>query len=154
MEKHPNLIIIQTLSKAYGLAGIRLGACYASREIIAVLNTIKPPYNVNELTQKRALERILNYESVAGEINSILIQRDALSKVLLEVNYVNKVYPSEANFILARVDDANKRYNQLLEKGIVVRNRSSQALCENTLRFTVGTTEENEKLIAVLKELA
>jgi len=154
LHNYPNLVIIQTLSKAYGLAGIRLGICYASAEIIGVLNKIKPPYNVNELTQKRALERILNYESVAREINSILKQRDALSKVLLEVNYVNKVYPSEANFILARVDDANKRYNQLLKKGIVVRNRSSQALCENTLRFTVGTTEENEKLIAVLKELA
>ena len=154
LHEYPNLVIIQTLSKAYGLAGIRLGICYASAEIIAVLNKIKPPYNVNELTQKRALERILDTQSITNEINSILVERDRLSKVLLEVDFVEKVFPTEANFILARVDDANKRYDQLITKGIVVRNRSTQALCENTLRFTVGTSEENKKLIAALKELA
>ncbi|WP_028375309.1 histidinol-phosphate transaminase [Leeuwenhoekiella sp. MAR_2009_132] len=154
LHEYPNLVIIQTLSKAYGLAGIRLGICYASAEIIAVLNKIKPPYNVNELTQKRALERILDTDNVEKEINSILIERDELSKVLLEVDFVKVVFPSEANFVLARVDDANKRYDQLIQKGIVVRNRSTQALCENTLRFTVGTSEENKKLIAALKELA
>ena len=154
LHEYPNLVIIQTLSKAYGLAGIRLGICYASTEIIAVLNKIKPPYNVNELTQKRALERILDTQSITNEINSILVERDRLSKVLLEVDFVEKVFPTEANFILARVDDANKRYDQLITKGIVVRNRSTQALCENTLRFTVGTSEENKKLIAALKELA
>ncbi|MFI8379782.1 histidinol-phosphate transaminase [Leeuwenhoekiella sp. NPDC079379] len=153
LHEYPNLVIIQTLSKAYGLAGIRLGICYASAEIIAVLNKIKPPYNVNQLTQRRALERILDSESVKSEISSILEQRDDLSKVLLEVDFVKNVFPSEANFILARVDDANKRYDQLIKKGIVVRNRSTQALCENTLRFTVGTFQENTKLIAALKEL-
>ena len=153
LQQYPNLVIIQTLSKAYGLAGIRLGICYASAAIIAVLNKIKPPYNVNELTQKKALERILDFESVATEINSILKERDILSKVLLEVSFVEKIFPSEANFILARVDDADKRYNELIKKGIVVRNRSTQALCENTLRFTVGTSTENKKLIAALKEL-
>ena len=96
---------------------------------------------------------MLDDKKVQGEINMILKERDALSKVLLQVNFVEKVYPSEANFILSKVDDANKRYNQLIKKGIVVRNRSSQALCENTLRFTVGTTTENEKLITALKEL-
>ncbi|MDP5044772.1 MAG: histidinol-phosphate transaminase [Leeuwenhoekiella sp.] len=154
LHEYPNLVIIQTLSKAYGLAGIRLGICYASAEIIAVLNKIKPPYNVNELTQKRALERILDTDNVKKEINSILIERDELSKVLLEVDFVKVVFLSEANFVLARVDDANRRYDQLIQKGIVVRNRSTQALCENTLRFTVGTSEENKKLIAALKELA
>ena len=153
LQEYPNLVVIQTLSKAYGLAGIRLGICYASAEIIAILNKIKPPYNVNELTQKRALARVLDDTSVQKEISSILKERDALSKVLLEVNFVEKVYPSEANFILAKVDDANLRYNQLIKKGIVVRNRSTQALCENTLRFTVGTSEENQKLISALKEL-
>ena len=153
LQEYPNLVIIQTLSKAYGLAGIRLGICYASAEIIAILNKIKPPYNVNELTQKRALERVLDTEKVETEINSILEERDVLSKVLLQVNFVQHVFPSEANFILARVDDANKRYDQLIQKGIVVRNRSTQALCENTLRFTVGTPEENKKLIAALNEL-
>ncbi len=154
LEKYPNLIITQTLSKAYGMAGIRLGLCYASEEIITVLNKIKPPYNVNELTQQRALERVLDTKSVAIEIAGILEEREKLSKTLAQVSYVNKVYNSDANFILAKVDDATKRYNQLLEKGIVVRNRTTQALCENTLRFTVGTVEENEKLIIALKQLA
>lgn len=153
LQEYPNLVVTQTLSKAYGLAGIRLGICYASAEIIAILNKIKPPYNVNELTQKRALERVIDDTSVQNEITAILKERDALSKVLLEVNFVEKVYPSEANFILAKVDDANKRYEQLIKRGIVVRNRSTQALCENTLRFTVGTSEENQKLISALKEL-
>ncbi|EAQ48670.1 histidinol-phosphate transaminase [Leeuwenhoekiella blandensis] len=153
LQEYPNLVVTQTLSKAYGLAGIRLGICYASAEIIAILNKIKPPYNVNELTQKRALERVLDNTSVQNEITAILKERDALSKVLLEVYFVEKVYPSEANFILAKVDDANKRYEQLIKRGIVVRNRSTQALCENTLRFTVGTSEENQKLISALKEL-
>ena len=96
---------------------------------------------------------MLDDASVQNEITAILRERDALSKVLLEVNFVEKVYPSEANFILAKVDDANKRYEQLIKRGIVVRNRSTQALCENTLRFTVGTSEENQKLISALKEL-
>ncbi len=154
LEKYPNLIITQTLSKAYGMAGIRLGLCYASEEIITVLNKIKPPYNVNELTQQRALERVLDTKSVVTEIAGILKEREKLSKALAQVSYVTKVYNSDANFILAKVDDATKRYNQLLEKGIVVRNRTTQALCENTLRFTVGTVEENEKLIIALKQLA
>ncbi len=154
LKKYPNLIITQTLSKAYGMAGIRLGLCYASEEIITVLNKIKPPYNVNELTQQRALERVLDTKSVVTEIAGILEEREKLSKALAQVSYVTKVYNSDANFILAKVDDATKRYNQLLEKGIVVRNRTTQALCENTLRFTVGTVEENEKLIIALKQLA
>ncbi len=154
LEKYPNLIVTQTLSKAYGMAGIRLGLCYASEEIITVLNKIKPPYNVNELTQQRALERVLDGKSVATEIACILEEREKLSKTLAQVSHVTKVYNSDANFILAKVDDATKRYNQLLEKGIVVRNRTTQALCENTLRFTVGTVEENEKLIAVLQSIS
>ena len=153
LHEHPNLIITQTLSKAYGMAGIRLGLCYASAEIIAVLNKIKPPYNVNELTQKRALERVLHSEAVEVEIEKILRQRKLLAKALQDVDFIEKIFPSEANFILARVDNADLRYKQLIEKGIVVRNRSNQALCESTLRFTVGTEEENKKLIAVLRKL-
>ena len=153
LKDYPNLIVTQTLSKAYGMAGIRLGICIASKEIISVLNKIKPPYNVNELTQKRALERVLNQVKVKLEVSEILIQKEELSKVLLEVKYVSKVYPADANFILAKVDDSTKRYNQLLEKGIVVRNRTTQPLCQNTLRFTVGTSEENIKLIKALKEI-
>tara|TARA_R110002126_G_scaffold6123_1_gene32354 strand:- start:531 stop:1589 length:1059 start_codon:yes stop_codon:yes gene_type:complete len=150
LDEYPNLIITQTLSKAYGLAGIRLGICYASAAIIAILNKIKPPYNVNELTQQRALERLADKEKIQLEINSIVIQRDDLLKVLDEVKFVSKIYPTEANFVLIKVDDATKRYNQLIAKGIVIRNRTTQQLCENTLRLTVGTEDENKKLMEAL----
>lgn len=153
LDKYPNLVVTQTLSKAYGMAGIRLGICIASEEIISVLNKIKPPYNVNELTQQRALERVRDQEKINSEITDLLKNKEELSKVLIEINFVSKVYPSDANFILTKVDDAAKRYDQLLEKGIVVRNRTRQPLCENTLRFTVGTSKENKQLIKALKEL-
>ena len=153
LQKHPNLIVTQTLSKAYGLAGIRLGICYASEEIIGILNKIKPPYNVNQLTQQRALQRVLNQDLVNQEVQQILDERTELMKALDSLEFVTKLYPTDANFVLAKVDDANKRYQQLLEKQVVVRNRSSQPLCENTLRFTVGTPEENKKLIAILKDI-
>ena len=153
INTYPNLIITQTLSKAYGLAGIRLGVCYASVAIIAVLNKIKPPYNVNELTQQRALDRLANLKQIEEEITSIIIQREQLLKVLNEVNFVSKIYPTEANFILIKVDNANQRYDELIAKGIVIRNRTTQPLCENTLRLTIGTAEENQKLIAALKSL-
>jgi histidinol-phosphate aminotransferase len=150
LDEYPNLVITQTLSKAYGLAGIRLGICYASTEVISVLNKIKPPYNVNELTQKRALERLDNPEKIKSEIDSIITQREELLKVLLNVNFVEKIYPTEANFILIKVDDANKRYAELIAKGIVIRNRTTQPLCDNCLRLTVGTEEENAKLMEAL----
>ncbi|MEN9875872.1 MAG: Histidinol-phosphate transaminase [Bacteroidota bacterium] len=153
INTYPNLIITQTLSKAYGLAGIRLGICYASAAIIAVLNKIKPPYNVNELTQQRALDRLANPIQIKEEINSIIAQRELLLKVLDEVSFVSKIYPTEANFILIKVDNANQRYDELIAKGIVIRNRTTQPLCENTLRLTIGTAEENQKLIAALKSL-
>lgn len=153
LDRFPNLVVTQTLSKAYGMAGIRLGLCYASTGIIDVLNKIKPPYNVNELTQQRALERILDVDSVADQVKKILKEKELLYDVLREVDFVEKIYPSDANFILAKVDDATKRYGQLLKNGIVVRNRTSQPLCENTLRFTVGTEAENHKLVNALKQL-
>jgi len=152
-DEYPNLVITQTLSKAYGMAGIRLGICYASAEVIAVLNKIKPPYNVNALTQKRALERLKDKDNNASEIESIIAQREALLKELRDIKYVEKIYPTEANFILIKVDDANKRYNDLIAKGIVIRNRTTQPLCENCLRLTVGTAQENKKLIKALKEI-
>ena len=153
LDEYPNLIITQTLSKAYGLAGIRLGVCYGSATVISVLNKIKPPYNVNELTQKRALERLENKDKIKSEIDLIIEQRERLLQVLLDIKFVQKIYPTEANFILVKVDDANKRYSELIAKGIVIRNRTTQALCENTLRLTVGTEQENKKLIEVLKQL-
>ncbi|WP_435181728.1 histidinol-phosphate transaminase [Cellulophaga omnivescoria] len=153
LNNYTNLIVTQTLSKAYGLAGVRLGICIASKEIITVLNKIKPPYNVNELTQQRAKERVLDVDTVKQEVSEIMTEKDILSKVLLEVNFVEKVYASDANFILVKVDDATKRYNQLLDKGIVIRNRTTQPLCKNTLRFTVGTREENNTLISALNQI-
>jgi len=153
IDEYPNLIITQTLSKAYGLAGIRLGICYGSAAVISVLNKIKPPYNVNELTQLRALERLSNPEKIESEIASIIAQREELLKVLVDVKYVKKIYPTEANFILIKVDDANKRYDELIAKGIVIRNRTTQPLCENTLRLTIGTEAENKKLMEALASL-
>ncbi|MBT8316104.1 MAG: histidinol-phosphate transaminase [Lutibacter sp.] len=153
LNEFPNLIITQTLSKAYGMAGIRLGICYASSEIIAILNKIKPPYNINGLTQKKGLKRILNKNKVELEITKILEQREKLIDKLKTISFINKIYPSDANFVLVIVDDALKRYNQLLEKGVVIRNRTTQPLCENTLRLTIGTKAENKKLIQALKEL-
>jgi histidinol-phosphate aminotransferase len=150
LEEYPNLVITQTLSKAYGLAGIRLGICYASAAVISVLNKIKPPYNVNQLTQSRALKRLGNPEKIKAEIVAIIDQREELLKVLVDVKFVEKIYPTEANFILIKVDDANKRYNELIDKGIVIRNRTTQPLCENTLRLTIGTEQENKKLIKEL----
>ena len=151
IDKYPNLIVTQTFSKAYGLAGIRLGICYATPQIINVFNKIKPPYNVNELTQKKALERIQNIDVVKKEVQTIIEQRQFLIKELKTINCVDKVFASDANFILARVDDANLRYKQLIDNGIVVRNRTTQPLCHNCLRFTVGTKSENLKLISILK---
>ncbi|CAM4311562.1 histidinol-phosphate transaminase [Zobellia roscoffensis] len=153
LSDFPNLVVTQTLSKAYGMAGIRLGICIASKEIIAALNKIKPPYNVNELTQQKALKRVLDVQSVKEEISNILNERERLLKVLREVSFVESIYTSDANFVLAKVDDATNRYKQLLAEGVVVRNRTTQPLCKNTLRFTVGTPEENKKLIEVLNKL-
>ena len=154
LEKHPNLIIIQTLSKAYGLAGIRLGACYASREIIAVLNTIKPPYNVNELTQQRAIKRLQVMDVIQNEVAQLVSERKRLHKELeCCVSYIEKVYPSDGNFLLIKVDDATKRYNQLVTAGVVVRNRTTEALCENCLRISVGICEENQILLRALKSI-
>ena len=153
IEEFPNLIITQTLSKAYGMAGIRLGICYASKEIIAILNKIKPPYNVNELTQQKALKRLLNRNKVQHEITKILEQREKLIEKLKTISFVEEIYPTDANFVLVKVDNAGKRYADLIEKGIVIRNRTTQPLCENTLRLTVGTKSENIKLIKALKDI-
>lgn len=153
LQEFPNLIVIQTLSKAYGLAGIRLGMCYASKEIIEVLNRLKLPYNLNVLTQRKALEKLKNIALIKEKINRLLEGRDFIMSQLHKIDCITKVYPSDANFILVQFDDANVRYKELIAKGIVVRNRSTQPLCENTLRLTIGTREENIVLLKALKEL-
>ncbi|WP_438963959.1 histidinol-phosphate transaminase [Winogradskyella sp.] len=154
LNEFSNLIVTQTLSKAYGLAGIRLGICYASEFIISVLNKIKPPYNVNQLTQYKALERLSEINEVEDQIALILKERDLLITELNSISFIKTIYPSDANFVLAKVDDADLRYKQLIDNGIVVRNRTKQPLCKNCLRFTIGTQEENKKLIRTLNQLS
>lgn len=153
INNYPNLIVTQTLSKAYGMAGIRLGICYANSEIISVLKKIKMPYNVNVLTQQKAIEFLRKDKRVTKDVADILQNRNILVNALKKIPFVIKVFPSDANFLLVKVDDANSRYNQLAELGIVVRNRTKEPLCENCLRFTVGTASENKKLIEALKAL-
>ncbi len=153
LTEYDNLIVTQTLSKAYGMAGIRLGICMASKAVIAVLNKIKPPYNVNGLTQLKALERVLDKKSVTTEVANILSNRKVLIDALQTIPFVNTIYPSDANFVLVKVDDATKRYQQLIKEGVVIRNRNSQPLCDNCLRLTIGTSGENETLIEKLKSL-
>ena len=153
LSEFPNLVVTQTLSKAYGLAGIRLGICYASTDIISVLNKIKPPYNINLLTQNAAFEGISNQENTKKQIDMILSEREKLIQNLNNLSFVKTIFPSDSNFILMRVDDGNMRYTQLIAKGIIVRNRHGQPLCDHCLRITVGTPEENLKLIQALQTI-
>lgn len=153
IKNYPNIIVTQTLSKAVGLAGIRLGILYASQEIVDVLNKIKPPYNINQLTQLKAIEILSDYNKVVAATNTIIQQKEVLENALTEISFVEKIYPSDSNFILIQVDKANERYDQLVEKGIVIRNRNNDDLCKNCLRITVGTDIENQKLIQTLKTL-
>lgn len=154
LSSYSNLIITQTLSKAYGLAGIRLGICIASEEIINILNKIKPPYNINSLTQERAISALEDWDTTQRQITQLIAERKGLFAQLEKISFVEKVYPSDANFLLVRVDDANKRYAQLIQNNIVVRNRSKQVGCENCLRFSVGTPQENQILIETLNRLS
>ena len=153
LKEFPNLVVTQTLSKAFGMAGIRLGMCFASAEIIATLNKIKPPYNINELTQNKAIEGLRKMSLVEEQISYLLKERQALIEGLETVDFIEKIYPSDANFVMIKVDDANKRYQQLIDNGIVIRNRTTQPLCEDCLRLTIGTPEENKRLIENFKTL-
>lgn len=153
LNDYPNLIITQTFSKALAHAGIRVGMCFASERIIAVLNKIKPPYNINQLSQKKALEVVQNFENYLFQVEIIKSEREILSEEFKNINWIEHIYPSESNFLLCKVDNATHRYNQLLEQKIVVRNRTNQHLCDNCLRFTVGTPEQNQTLLKVLKQL-
>lgn len=153
IEDNNNLIITQTMSKAYGMAGIRLGMGFSSKKIIDYLNKIKPPYNINVLTERKALEELNKIDEIEKNISIVLDQRNLLVSCLEKLDFVEKIYKSDANFLLVKVDNADLRYNQLLEKGIVVRNRSNQPLCQNCLRITIGTKNENTSLIKTLNEL-
>lgn len=151
LDEYPNLIVLQTFSKAWGCAGIRLGMAFASEEIIGILSKIKYPYNVNQLTQKQALEMLQNYDEIERWVKTLKEEREVLAERFAALPVTVEVFPSDANFFLARVVDAVRVYDYLVGVGIIVRNRNSISLCYNCLRVTVGTREENDKLIEALK---
>lgn len=151
LAEYPNLVVMQTLSKAWGLAGLRLGMAFASEAIIEVYNKIKPPYNISQATQELVLKALEEVGQVNDMIKIIVQLRDALATALQALPVVKKVYPSDANFLLVQVPDARAVYTYLLEKGIVVRDRSKVELCEGCLRITVGTQKENADLIKNLQ---
>ncbi len=151
LTEYSNLVVLQTLSKAWGLAGLRVGMAFASEEIIEVMNKVKPPYNINESSQQLALKALANVEQVNGWIKETLAQRDKLVLALKDLEFVLDIYPSDANFILVKTTDPKGIYTFLVQKGIIVRDRSKIDLCEGSLRITVGTPAENEILIETLK---
>ena len=151
LTEYANLVILQTLSKAWGLAGLRIGMAFASEEIIEVFNRVKPPYNINEASQNLALEALQNTEQVNDWIKQTLKERDHLVLALKKFNFIVDIYPSDANFVLVKTIDANKIYQFLVSKGIIVRNRTKIELCEGCLRITIGTPLENKILINTLK---
>ncbi len=150
LDNFPNLVILQTFSKAWGLAALRLGMAFASPEIIKVLNKIKPPYNINEVTQQLALQALDNVEKKNEMVKAILSERENLVSALGKTPCVIKVYPSNANFVLVKTTDAKKIYDFLVSHQVIVRDRSKVALCDDCLRITVGTAEENNTLLRVL----
>ncbi|MEJ2881841.1 histidinol-phosphate transaminase [Pedobacter sp. GR22-6] len=151
LTEYPNLVILQTFSKAWGLAALRLGMAFAARPVIDIFNKVKPPYNINQATQDIALEALRNIAQVNDWIKVTVAEREQLSADLAELESVKKVYPSDANFILVEIENANAVYNELVEQGIIVRDRSKVTLCEGCLRITIGTPEENKTLVAALK---
>lgn len=153
LEKYPNLIVLQTFSKAWGLAGLRLGMCYASEDIITILNKIKYPYNVSIRTQELALDALENAYRKDIWVEEILKERNVLARELGKLALVEKIFHSDANFLLVRVKDAQSTYQYLMERRIIVRDRSRVNLCYNCLRITVGTPEENKRLIEALNEI-
>jgi histidinol-phosphate aminotransferase len=153
LDFYPNLFVMQTLSKAWGLAGLRLGMGFASPQIIALLNKIKPPYNINLLSQQSALEQLEFLEKKNVQVDHILQQRDWLSEELKQLKKVHEVYPSDANFVLVKMDNATDIYNKMVEKSIILRNRSTVKLCLDCIRITIGTPEENKELLLNLTEL-
>ena len=152
LNDYPNLAVSQTFSKAYGMAGIRLGMLFGSIELISWINKIKPPYNINQLTQEFAFKNLVDLTIVKSEIELIVSERKKLMNAFSHLSLIQKVYPSDSNFILIKVAAADLLYYYLIKKGIVVRNRSNQPLCNNTLRLTIGTPDENILLINALND--
>lgn len=154
LKEYPNMVVLQTFSKAWGSAGVRLGMAFASDEIIKIFNKVKYPYNVNVLTQRYAIKLLDNFSQVEKKVKAILKNREKLEKQLAKVECVKEVYPTDANFILVKTIDSDAIYKYLIEKGIVARNRNGITLCDNCLRITVGTADENKQVIAALKNFS
>jgi histidinol-phosphate aminotransferase len=152
LTEYANLVVLQTLSKAWGLAGLRVGMAFASEEIIEVMNKVKPPYNINEASQQLALEALNNIDTVNNWIKETLSERDNLVLQLKNFDFVVDIYPSDANFILVKTTGARDIYNYLVQQGIIVRDRSKVELCEGCLRITIGTPGENKLLITALQQ--
>lgn len=152
LSKYENLIVLQTFSKAWGCAAIRLGMAFTNKEIIGILNKIKYPYNVNLLTQQEAIKILKDYNKVTEWVKVLLEERGRLMQQVRELPCTEKVYPTDANFFLVKVTDANAIYKFLVSKGIIVRNRTNVTLCGNCLRITIGTQSENDELIKMLKQ--
>ncbi len=152
IAEFPNLVVTQTFSKAWGLAAIRLGMAFSSTEIIALMNKVKPPYNVNELTQQTALKALKKAKHTKRMVKEIIAERERVTQILRGYAFVEKIYPSDANFILVKVKQAEGLYRWLVANGVVVRSRTTVVLCEGCLRITIGTPSENDMLLQVLRE--
>ena len=152
LAKYPNLIVLNTMSKAWGCAAIRLGMAFASQDIIDIFNKVKYPYNVNQLTQQQALEALKDPYEVDQWVKILLQERSRMIEAFRELPICEKVYPTDANFFLAKMTDATKIYNYLVDHAIIVRNRHRVQLCQNCLRVTIGTKTENNELVAALRQ--
>lgn len=151
LDSYPNVIVLQTFSKAWGMASLRLGMAFASEEIAAIFSRVKYPYNVNGPTQQKVIEHIVN-DDITARVAEIIHERDALAAALREMAIVREVYPSDANFLLVKFDAPDAVYDYLVENGVIVRNRSRLLACDGCLRITVGTPEENVRVVTLLKE--
>jgi len=153
VAQYPNLVVLQTMSKSLGLAGIRLGITYAQQDIIQYMMKVKAPYNINKLTAQKAIQGLKNWETVRFKIDAIKKERSQLADKLNQLDAVQNIYPSEANFLLVKIDDARTLYDQLTQRDIIVRYRGNEPHCNSCLRITVGTPDENERLISALQDL-
>jgi len=153
INDYHNLIVVQTFSKAQGLAGLRLGMAFAHSEIINLMNKVKAPYNINSLTQKEILKRLEEQGLIQQQVHRIKLEKEQLMLEFESISFIEKVFPSDANFFLIRMDDSTQRYNELIDHGIVVRDSSKNLNCANTLRITVGTPDENNALIIALRSM-
>lgn len=153
LNAYPNIIVLQTFSKAWGMAALRCGMAFASEDIIAFFNKVKYPYNLNLLTQEAVLKQVEAVEQKNKWVETLLEERSKMIANLQNLPLVKHIYPTDANFVLAKVDDANKTYNYLVNKGIIVRNRNSVTLCQGCLRITIGTPQENQELLTALAQM-